>query len=75
MPKLPSISGNQAIRCFEKLGYHVVRQRGSHVRLHHRSDKNKKPLTVPKHRVLGKGLLHKLLRDAEIAIEQLVELL
>lgn len=75
MPKLPPISGNEAIRCFEKLGYQIVRQRGSHVRLCHKIDKFKKPLTVPKHKVLGKGLLRKIIRDAEITIDELRGLL
>ncbi len=75
MSKLPSLSYSQAIKCFEKLGYLVVRQRGSHIRLHPQSDKNKKPLTVPKHKILGKGLLRKLLRDAEITVDQLLKLL
>jgi len=36
MPKLlPSVSGKQAVKCFEKLGYQVIRQRGSHIRMHH----------------------------------------
>ena len=72
MPKLPSISGEQAVRCFEKLGYEIIRQRGSHIRLHH---KRKKPLTIPRHKTLGRGLLRKLIRDAAIDIEELLKLL
>ena len=75
MPKLPTISGDKAVKCFEKLGYQVMRQKGSHIRLHHESDKKKKPLTIPRHKELGRGLLRKLLRDAEISVEQLTELL
>jgi HicA toxin of bacterial toxin-antitoxin, len=30
---LPVVSGREAIRVFERLGYSVVRQRGSHIRL------------------------------------------
>jgi len=75
MPKLPVISGSQAIKCFEKIGYQVVRQRGSHIRMHHKSDITKKPLTIPRHRTLGKGLLRKLLRDAKLSIEEFVKLL
>ena len=75
MPKLPSISGHGAIKCFEKLGYEIVRQRGSHVRLRHKFDLSKKPLTIPRHKVLGKGLLRKLIRDAEINIEELLKFL
>jgi len=56
MNKLPVISGEKAVKCFEKLGYVVARQKGSHTRMWH-TDKSKKPLTIPKHKVLGKGLL------------------
>ena len=75
MPKLPIISGNQAIKCFEKIGYQVIRQRGSHVRRCHKSNSTKQPLTVPRHRALGKGLIRKLVRDAELTIEELLKLL
>lgn len=75
MPKLPVVSGDQAVKCFQKLGYEIVRQRGSHIRMHHKLDKTKEPLTVPRHRVLGKGLLRKLIRDAKITIEELITLL
>lgn len=75
MPKLPLISGDKAVKCFEKLGYEITRQKGSHIRLHHSSDKNKKPLTIPRHKELGRGLLRKLVRDAEISLEDLIELL
>jgi predicted RNA binding protein YcfA (HicA-like mRNA interferase family) len=75
MPKIPVISGDKAVKCFEKLGYEITRQKGSHLRLLHRFDKNKKPLTIPRHKELGKGLLRKLTRDADISIEDLVGLL
>ena len=75
MPKLPVISGSQAIKCFEKIGYQIVRQRGSHIRMHHKSDSTKQPLTIPRHRTLGKGLLRKLLRDAELTVEEFLKLL
>jgi predicted RNA binding protein YcfA (HicA-like mRNA interferase family) len=41
----------------------------------HKSDRSKKPLTIPKHKVLGKGILRKLLRDAEITAEEFNKLL
>ncbi|HIJ70042.1 MAG TPA: type II toxin-antitoxin system HicA family toxin [Planctomycetes bacterium] len=75
MPKLPVISGNQAIKCFEKAGYRVIRQRGSHVRMCHKGNSTKQPLTIPRHKILGKGLMRKLLRDAELTIEEFLKLL
>jgi len=72
MVKLLSVSGKKAIKVFEKIGYQIIRKKGSHFRLH---CSNKEPLTVPDHRVLGKGLLRKLLRDSEISIKEFIELL
>ena len=75
MPKLPVISGKQAIKAFKKSGYQVIHQRSSHVRLHHSTNPAIKPLTIPLHNELGKGLLRKLLRDAEITVEDFKQLL
>ena len=75
MSKLPIISGEKAVKCFENIGYVIARQKGSHIRMLHGSDKSKKPLTIPTHEVLGKGLLRKLLRDAEINVEEFDKLL
>lgn len=74
-PKLPVISGRQAARAFERIGYEVVRQRGSHIRL--RDDQNPKhlPLTIPDHRELKPGLLRQLLRDADLTIDEFLGLL
>lgn len=73
--KLPIISGKDAVKAFGKLGYVTVRQTGSHIRMKHQSDSSKNPLSIPTHKVIGKGLLRKLLRDAEITIDDLYNLL
>ena len=73
--KLPIVSGKEAVRAFVTLGYVVLRQRGSHIRLEHATDARKKKLTIPNHKTLGRGLLRKLIRDAEISIEEFNEAL
>ena len=70
MTRLSSVSGREATKRFALLGYRIVRQRGSHMRLLHPSNGSRKPLTIPDHRELGKGLLRKLLRDAGITVEE-----
>lgn len=72
MSKLPLISGKIAIKVFTKIGYRIVRQRGSHIRLHHPT---KRPLTIPNHKILGKGLLRKLLRDGGLPVDDFIDLL
>ena len=68
MPKLPVISGREARRAFEKLGWLFDRQRGSHMIL----TKPGTPanLSVPDHRELDRGLLRGLIRDAGLTVEQ-----
>jgi len=75
MPKLPSVSEKDVIKVFEKFGYKIVRQKGSHIRMQHIKDNSKKPLTIPNHQLLAKGLLRKLLRDAELTIEAFTRLM
>lgn len=69
MPKLPVISGADTVKKLEKLGYTVTRQKGSHVRLHHPSEPSKKPITVPLHAELKRGLLNQIIKDADISRE------
>ena len=73
-PKLPVVSGRQAIRVLERLGYQVVRQRGSHIRLRDESDPEHLPVTVPDHRTLKPGLLRQILRDANLTVDEFVDL-
>lgn len=64
MAILPILSGKEIIKILEKLEYRVVRQRGSHIRLHHN---NKKPVTIPNYKSIDRSLLRKILRDIQIS--------
>ena len=75
MPKLPVVSGDDAVRAFEKIGYQVARQKGSHIRLRDPQNERHRPLTVPKHMELKPGLLRKLIRDADLTVEEFEQLL
>jgi predicted RNA binding protein YcfA (HicA-like mRNA interferase family) len=66
MGELRGISGKEAIRRFTKIGYLIVRQKGSHVRLHHPT---RRPLTIPMHKELQTGLLRQLIQDTGIDVE------
>ena len=74
MPKLPAITANEVIKALEKRGFYRVRQRGSHVRL---KNEDNLVVTVPIHKgkTLGRGLLRKILRDANLTVEEFIELL
>ena len=74
-PRLPRISGQQAIRAFARVGYEVIRQRGSHIRLRHPTDPSRLPVTIPNHRELKQGLLRRLIADARLTVGEFSQLL
>ncbi|MEK7276288.1 MAG: type II toxin-antitoxin system HicA family toxin [Chloroflexota bacterium] len=47
MAKLPVISGREAVKAFEKIGYRIVRQKGSHMRMRDETNERHQPLTIP----------------------------
>ena len=73
MPKLPILAGKIIIKKLIKHGYIITRQKGSHVRLRH-NDFGFKPITVPLHKTIKPGLLHQILKDAGLTIEEFVNL-
>ena len=72
MPQLPILSGRELAKILAKLGYALVRQRGSHMRL---AANGKKSVTVPDYKIIDRSLLMKILRDAELSTEEFVKLL
>ena len=68
MPKLPRVSGPEALRALRRLGFEQVRQSGSHVVLRRGS----KGCVVPLHTELKVGTLAGLLRQAEVSAEEFV---
>jgi predicted RNA binding protein YcfA (HicA-like mRNA interferase family) len=72
MSKLPVCSGRDAVRAFEKVGYVLDHQTGSHMILRHATGRR---LTVPDHRELAKGTLRFLIRNAGLTVAQFEALL
>ena len=73
MPRLPRVSGRKAVRAFQRAGWEVARQRGSHVVL--TKAESIYTLSVPLHPVLGPGLLRDLIGKAGLTVEEFTELL
>ena len=72
---LPSISGKEAIKAFEKIGYKIVRQKGSHIRMKDEINQNHKPMTISNHSTLKSKLLRRLIRDASLTVDEFRKLL
>ena len=69
LPKLPSLSGKKVIRALSRLGFVVVRQRGSHVVLQRGADM----VTVPMHDPVKKSTLKSILKQADVTLEDFLE--
>ncbi len=65
MSRLPAVTGRQMLQFLESLGFRQSRRHGSHVFLRHPDGRT---ATVPVHpgEDLGRGLLSKILHDAEV---------
>ena len=71
MPALPVLSGRKTARAFEKLGWEVARQRGSHIILVKEGEMA--TLSVPDHKQVAKGTLRSLIRSAGLTVEAFVQ--
>jgi predicted RNA binding protein YcfA (HicA-like mRNA interferase family) len=73
MAKLPVVSGAEAVKAFQRAGWQVDRQRGSHVVLLRTG--SIASLSVPQHPELAPGTLRALIRAAGMSVEEFVALL
>ena len=74
MSRLPRIRATEAIAALHKVGFDVVRIKGSHhVLVRH----DGRTTVIPVHagENLGPGLLRQILRDAELTVDEFRELL
>ena len=74
MPKLPAISGKKVIKKLQKIGYFVIRQKGSYIRLRNFNNLNSKPITVPVHKIIKPGLLYQIIKGADLTVEEFIDL-
>ena len=73
MPKLQRVSGEEAVRALEKLGFIKIRQRGSHVILRREAAHGVIGCVVPMHKELAIGTLRGILRQAQVSPDDFME--
>ena len=71
MPKLPHVSGAEVVRALERLGFEVIRQRGSHIVLRRGSS----GCVVPNHREIKTGTLSGVFRQAGVSAAEFISAL
>jgi predicted RNA binding protein YcfA (HicA-like mRNA interferase family) len=72
--QLPSLNGKELIAALKKVGFDVIRVKGSHHFLRHADGRS---TVIPVHSAedIGPGLIAKILRDCDLSREQLQEFL
>ena len=70
-PRLPALTAREIVAILEKRGFARVHQSGSHAVFR---DSEGRRTTVPIHakRSLGRGLLRRILKDANLTVDDLV---
>lgn len=71
MARLPRLSGREAVRAFESLGWEKVRQSSSHIILVREGQHA--TLSVPDHKEVAAGTLRSLIRAAGLTVEAFIE--
>jgi len=73
MGELSNIAGKAAVKAFERAGWSVRGQVGSHVMMTKAGERAN--LSIPQHRELSVGTLRKLIRAAGLTVDGFLELL
>lgn len=73
MAQLPALSGKETVKAFEKLGWQVSRQSGSHIVM--TKDGEIASLSVPNHKTIAKGTLRSLIRAANLTVEEFIKVI
>jgi len=75
MGKLPSLTARKVVRALKKAGFAEDRQRGSHLVLMQPQTKARTIVPMLAGRTLQEALLRAILRDANLSIEEFLDLL
>ncbi len=71
MPSVPVLKPRQVVRAFEKLGWEVARQKGSHIILI--KSEHIATLSVPNHPEVARGTLKSLINKAGLTIDEFLD--
>ena len=74
MSNVPAVTGQRLIKALRKMGFEVIRRKGSHIFLQHVDGRC---TVIPIHtgETIGRGLLSQIMRDCEISVEELKKFL
>ncbi len=67
---MPLLSGQKVVRVLATFGWSVVRQRGSHIIMTKPGEMA--TLSVPDHKEVARGTLRRLIREANLTVDEFV---
>ncbi len=70
MPPVPILRPREAVRTFEKFGWRVVRQKGSHIIMV--KEGHIATLSIPNHPEVARGTLRSLISKAGLTVDEFV---
>jgi len=73
MPPVPVLRPREVVKTFEKLGWEIARQRGSHIVL--TKEGHIATLSVPNHSEVARGTLRSLITRAGVTLEEFLKAL
>lgn len=74
MSKLPQLSGKDLIKALNKIGYEKDWQRGSHIVLRLNISPFRR-ITIPNHKEIAKGTLIGIIKQADLTVDEQINLL
>lgn len=69
MSGLPIISGKNLVKLFSLIGYYIDHQTGSHIILRNDEEPFRR-LTIPNHKMISKGTLRSIIREAGLTLNE-----
>jgi predicted RNA binding protein YcfA (HicA-like mRNA interferase family) len=73
MPPVPVLKPREVVQAFERLGWEIARQRGSHIILTRRG--HMATLSVPNHPEVARGTLRSLITRAGVTVQEFLSAL
>jgi len=73
--RLRPYSFRDVLRALSKIGFKVIRQRGSHIILKGEHGGKRRTVVIPKHKEIAVGTLHGIAFQAGLSVEEFVKLL
>jgi predicted RNA binding protein YcfA (HicA-like mRNA interferase family) len=70
MGHIPVLSGQEVVQIFESFGWHLARQKGSHLVMVKQGQIA--TLSIPNHKEIAKGTIRSLVRSANLTMDQFV---